>query len=57
MLIAMTFNVGLFLAVITGLALGIFCFGHIVEKDYVFLSKTDNTAPLLGRVDDAGCCS
>lgn len=59
MLVAMTFNVGLFVAVITGLALGVFIFGHVPERDY-----TKNKTSLAGRAarqpygeTHSGCCS
>eukprot|EP00210_Caulerpa_lentillifera_P003593 g3428.t1 len=59
MLVAMTFNVGLFIAVITGLAIGVFVFGHIPEMDYTKLKN-----PLADRVagqpfgeNNNGCCA
>lgn len=58
MLIAMTFNVGLFFAVITGVALGTLFFGHIVERDYIAsagpLSMQSARRP--GMEGGSGCC-
>ena len=60
MLIAMTFNVGLFVAVILGVVLGVFLFGHIAERDYVQMSmplseQTSRRPPMTDTMQ--GCCS
>ena len=59
MLVAMTFNVGLFLAVIAGLGLGTFCFGHW-GRGAVPATLPDAHAPFLegapARPHEDECC-
>eukprot|EP00210_Caulerpa_lentillifera_P008486 g8095.t1 len=59
MLVAMTFNVGLFIAVVAGLVLGMLLFGHMPERDYIYkkkpLADQSDRQPYGGSID--GCCT
>lgn len=59
MLVAMTFNVGLFIAVVLGLALGTLVLGQVPERNYTYKKE-----PLAGQINlqpygdtNDGCCT
>lgn len=59
MLVAMTFNVGLFIGVVLGLALGTLVLGQVPERNYVYKKE-----PLAGQINlqpygdtTDGCCT